>query len=104
MADPRAFDTIVGVHRDEALALLEGLLADVPEAQQSFAERHGNDYLPGSPATLAEASRNDFLIRQSHGLDIMISGLVRVVAAQQQQIVELKAAKPTKAAKATTKR
>ncbi len=56
-------------------------------------------------ATLAEAARDDHQVRAEHGTNVLISGLVRVVAAQQRRIAELEAtAKPAKATKGSTKR
>ncbi len=109
MADPRMFDTAVAVAQDEALAAIHHLLADVPEAQQPFAERYGNPNLPGSAATLVEAAANDHQVRAGHGLSIMAQAFAHVLTAQQKRIEELEAtvkpAKPTKAKpKATTKR
>ena len=109
MADPRMFDTAVAVAQDEALAAINQLLADNPEAQQPFAERYGNPNLPGSSATLVEAAANDHLVRAAHGQTIMLQAVARALTAQQERIEELEAtvkpAKPTKAKpKATTKR
>jgi hypothetical protein len=109
MADPRMFDTAVAVAQDEALAAINHLLADIPEAQQPFAERYGNPNLPGSSATLVEAAANDHQVRAVHGLSIMGQGSAHVLTALLQRIEELEATvKPAKAAKAkpkaTTKR
>ncbi len=99
MADPRVFDTPVGVARAEALDALIRLLADVPEAQETFAERYGNDYLRHhSSATLVVAARDDHQVRDTHGLTIMVQALAHVLTAQQKRIEELEAtAKPAKA-------
>jgi len=97
MADSRAFDNPVAIEMDEALSTMRGLLDTVPGAHVPFSERYNNPYLLGSVATLAEAARDDHQVRAEHGTNVLISGLVRVVAAQQQEIEALKAAKPTKA-------
>jgi hypothetical protein len=110
MADPRMFDTAVAVAQDEALAAINHLLADNPEAQQPFAERYGNPNLPGSAATLVEAAANDHQVRAAHGQTIMgqafahaLTAQQKLLTAQQKRIEELEApvkpAKPTKAAK-----
>ncbi len=115
MADVRMFDLPTALVKNEALAKVVEMLADVPEAQQSFEEHYGGAHLAihGSPASLVEHARIDRQVKDVHGTAILASGLalvvsdlVRTVAAQQQEIEELKAAKPTKAAtaKATTKR
>jgi hypothetical protein len=105
MADPRAFDNPVAIEMDEALSTMRGLLDTVPGAHVPFSERYNNPYLLGSVATLAEAARDDHQVRAEHGTNVLISGLVRVVAAQQRRIAELEAtAKPAKATKGSTKR
>ncbi len=92
MADPRVFDNPVAVAQDEALAALLALLGDVPDAQQTFAERYGNpNLLPFSPATLVEAARDDGLVRASHGQAIMLQAFAHVLTAQQRRIEELEA-------------
>ncbi len=84
MADPRVFDTLVAVAQDEALASLLVLLADVPAAQEGFAERYGNPYLePHSSATLLEAARDDRMVRAAHGQAIMMQAAARALTAQQ---------------------
>ena len=79
---------------------------DVPDPTQPFAERYGNPHLPGSPATLLEATTNDAQVRAAHGEKVMISALVRVVADLRSQnadlrrrVEELEASKKPKAAK-----
>jgi uncharacterized small protein (DUF1192 family) len=115
MADFRMFVVPTGLVKDEALAKVVEMLKDVPEAQQSFEEHYGGAHLAvhGSPATLVDVARRDRQVKDVHGTAILASGLalvvsdlVRTVAAQQQEIEELKAAKPTKAAtaKGSTKR
>ncbi len=91
MADPRMFDTAVAVAQDEALAAINQLLADNPEAQQPFAERYGNPNLPGSSATLVEAAANDHQVRAVHGLSIMGQGSAHVLTALLQRIEALEA-------------
>jgi hypothetical protein len=89
MADPRVFDTPVGVARAEALDALIRLLADVPEAQETFAERYGNDYLRHhSSATLVVAARDDRLVRAEHGQVIMLQALAHVLTAQDRHIAD----------------
>ena len=109
MADPRVYDTLVAVAQDEALAALLVLLADNPEAQEGFAERYENPNLqPHTSASLVEAAANDHQVRAAHGQAIMMQAAARALTEQQKRIEELEAAvkpaKPTKAAKATTKR
>jgi hypothetical protein len=99
MADPRAFDNPVAIEMEEAMSLMQGLLDAVPDAHVPFSERYNNTYLLGSSATLVESARVDHVVRAEHGTKILLSELVRVVAAQQQEIEALKAAKPTKATK-----
>lgn len=72
MADPRAFDVPVAIAQEEALAAILGVVAGVPDAQQSFAERYDNPGLPGSPASLVEAARNDHMVRAEHGQAILL--------------------------------
>jgi hypothetical protein len=79
MADPRVFDVPVHVAQEAALGALGELLEDVPEAQQSFAEKYGNPNLLGSPATLVEAAANDRQVREEHGQAIMDQALVLVL-------------------------
>lgn len=67
MADPQAFALPVVIERGEALATLQELLAEVPGASTTYAERHNNAHLPGSPATLLEADRLDHGVREVHG-------------------------------------
>ena len=94
MADPRMFDVSVAVGFEEAQSLLAGLLEEgVPDATQPFAERYANPYLPGSPASLLEATTNDAQVRAAHGEKVMISNLVRVVAHLRRRVEELEAAK-----------
>jgi hypothetical protein len=108
MADPRVFDTPVGVARDEAFGKLEALLEDLPEAQETFSERYSNpDLLHHSAATLLVAARDDQLVRETHGLTIMVQALAHVladqdhhIADQERRISELEAT----AAKGSTKR
>jgi hypothetical protein len=110
MADFRMFDTPTGLVKDEALAKLVALLADVPEGQQTFEEHYGGAHLAihGSPATLVQVARDDRQVKDVHGTNILVSGLVLVVAEQQRRIAELEATvKPAKATakpKAPTKR
>ena len=101
MADPRVYDGPVAVAYEEALAKAVALLADVPGAETTFSERYGNPHLSGSPAALAEAASSDRAVRDEHGMKIMAQALVRIVAHQQdllahqqEQIEELKAAMP----------
>ena len=103
MADFRMFDVPTGLVKDDALAILVEMLADVPEGRQSFEEHYGGAHLAnhGSPATLVQVARDDRQIKDPYGTDILASGLVLVVADLQRQIAELKAEAPTKAAKAT---
>ncbi len=100
MADFRMFDTPTGLLKDEALRKLVEMLADVPEAQETFEEHYGGAHLAihGSPASLVEVARQDRQVKDVHGTDLLVSGLVLVVADLQRQIEELRAAKP-KAAK-----
>jgi len=80
------------------------LLAGVPEAQQTFAERYNNPNLYGSSATLVEAAANDRLVRAEHGQVIMLQAFAHVLTAQQ-RIEELEVTvKTAKATKATTSR
>ncbi len=53
MADFRMFDTPTGLLKDEALRKLVEMLADVPEAQETFEEHYGGAHLAihGSPAS-----------------------------------------------------
>ncbi len=97
-----------GLVKDDALAKLVEMLKEFPEGQQTFEEHYGGAHLAihGSPATLVQVARDDRQVKDVHGTDLIagclvlvVSDLVRVVAAQQQEIEELKAAKPTKAAK-----
>jgi hypothetical protein len=104
MADPRVFDTSVSVARDEAMAAILALLADVPDAQQTFAERYGNPNLLGSSATLLEAARDDHQVRDTHGLTIMVQAFAHVLTAQQTRIEELEVAVKTSKPKDKTKR
>ncbi len=97
MADPRVFDTAVAVAQDEALAAINQLLADNPEAQQPFAERYGNPNLPGSSATLVEAAANDHQVRAAHGQAIMLQAVAHALTAQQRRIEELEAKPEQKA-------
>ncbi len=88
MADPRVFDTSVSVARDEAMAAILAQLADVPDAQQTFAERYGNPNLLGSSATLLVAARDDHQVRDTHGLSIMSQALAHVLAHQDRHIAD----------------
>ncbi len=101
MADFRMFDTPTGLLKDEALGKLVEMLADVPEAQRTFEERHGGAHLAihGSPATLVQVARDDRQVKDVHGTDLLVSGLVLVVAEQQRRIAELEAGAKSKAAK-----
>ena len=105
MADFMLFNTPVGLAKDEALAKVVEMLADVPAGQQSFAERYDNPSLTihGSPASLVQVARDDRQIKDPHGTDILVSGLVLVVADLQRQIEALKA-EATAKPKASTKR
>ena len=99
MADFRMFDTPTGLLKDEALAKVVEMLADVPEAQRTFEEHYGGAHLAihGSPASLVEGARIDRQVKDVHGTAILVSGLVLVVAEQQRRIAALEAmAKPTK--------
>ena len=107
MADFRMFDTPTGLVKDEALGIVVEMLADVPAGQQSFAERYDNPSLVihGSPASLVETARIDRQVKDVHGTDLLVSGLVLVVAEQQRRIAELEATvKTAKATKGSTKR
>ena len=94
MADPRAFDTPLAVAYEDALAALQGVLDEVPEAQESFALKHGNTYLHGSPATLVEAARVDHMVRAEHGQAVLLQALSLALAAQDRRIRELEATAP----------
>ncbi len=90
MADPRVFDTPVGVARDEALDALIRLLEAIPDAQQTFAERYGNpNLLHHSSATLLEAARHDYLVRAEHGQPILLHAVALVLTEQERRIAEL---------------
>ena len=106
MADFRMFDVPKGLLKDEALAKVVEMLKDVPAAHQSFQEHYGGAHLAnhGSPATLVQVARDDRQIKDPYGTDILVSGLVLVVAHQQQQLEELRAEVTAKATKGTTKR
>jgi len=92
MADPRVFDTPVAIEAGEAIATLQGLLADIPDASTTYAERHGNPHLgPHSPVTLLEAAELDFGVREVHRADILVGTLARIVADQQRRIAALEA-------------
>jgi len=105
MADFRMFDVPKGLLKDEALAKVVEMLKDVPAAHQSFQEHYGGAHLAnhGSPATLVQVARDDRQIKDPYGTDILVSGLVLVVAAQQKRLEELEAAL-AKATKGSTKR
>jgi hypothetical protein len=92
MADPRVFDVPVHVAQEAALAALAGILAGIPEAQQSFAEKHGNPHLEGSPASLVEVVAHDHQVREEHGLAVVTQALVHVLRAQERRIEELETA------------
>ena len=83
MADPRVFDTPVGVAVDEALAEVSRLLEGIPESRESFAARYGNEALFGSLASLVEAARDDRMVRDAHGLKILTSALAMIAAHRQ---------------------
>jgi hypothetical protein len=104
MADFRMFDTPTGLVKDEALAKLVEMLADVPEAQRTFEEHYGGAHLAihGSPASLVEVARQDRQVKDVHGTNILVSGLVLVVAEQERRIAALEAT--AKATKGSTKR
>ncbi len=107
MADFRMFDTPTGLLKDEALGKLVEMLADVPEGQRTFEEHYGGAHLAihGSPASLVETARIDRQVKDVHGTDLLVSGLVLVVAEQQRRIAELEATvKTAKATKGSTKR
>jgi hypothetical protein len=106
MADFRMFDVPKGLLKDEALAKVVEMLADVPEAHQTFEEHYGGAHLAihGSPASLVQVARDDRQIKDPYGTDILASGLVLVVADLQRQIEELKAEAAAKATKGSTKR
>jgi hypothetical protein len=103
MADVRMFDLPTALVKNEALAKVVEMLADVPEAQQSFEEHYGGAHLAihGSPASLVEHARRDRQVKDVHGTAILVSGLVLVVAEQGRRIAELEA---TAKAKGSTKR
>ncbi len=104
MADFRMFDTPTGLVKDEALAKVVEMLADVPEAQRTFEEHYGGAHLAihGSPASLVEVARQDRQVKDVHGTNILVSGLVLVVAEQERRIAALEAT--AKATKGSTKR
>jgi hypothetical protein len=106
MADFRMFDLPTALVKDEALAKVVEMLADVPEAQRTFEEHYGGAHLAihGSPASLVEHARIDRQVKDVHGTAILVSGLALVVAHQQQQLEELRAEVTAKAAKGSTKR
>jgi hypothetical protein len=95
------FDTPTGLVKDEALGIVVEMLADVPEAQRTFEEHYGGAHLAihGSPASLVEVARIDRQVKDVHGTDLLVSGLVLVVAEQQRRIAELEAGAKSKAAK-----
>jgi hypothetical protein len=99
MADFRMFDTPTGLLKDEALAILVEMLADVPEGQRTFEEHYGGAHLAihGSPATLVDTARIDRQVKDVHGTDLIAGCLVLVVAEQQRRIAELEA--PVKTSK-----
>jgi len=99
MADPRLFDVPVHVAQEAALATVQALLSDVPEAQQSFAEKYGSPHLAGSPASLVEVVAHDHQVREEHGQGVMVQAFALLLTAQQRRIAELE-----KAAKAGAKR
>ncbi len=103
MADFRMFDVPKGLLKDEALGIVVEMLKDVPAAQQSFQEHYGGAHLAihGSPASLVEVARDDRQIKDPYGTDILVSGLVLVVAEQQKRIEELEAAVKTSKPKPT---
>jgi hypothetical protein len=87
MADPRVFDNPVAIAREEALDALIRLLADVPEAQETFSERYGNsNLLHHSAASLVESVRDDHQVRDTHGLTIMSQALAHVLTAQDRRL------------------
>jgi hypothetical protein len=101
MADPQVYNTPVAIEAGEAIATLQGLLADIPDASVTYAERHGNPILLHSPVTLLEAAKIDHGVREVHRTDILVGTLARIVADQQRRIAALEAeledgAKPTK--------
>jgi hypothetical protein len=100
------FDTPTGLVKDEALAILVELLADVPEAQRTFEEHYGGAHLAihGSPASLVEVARQDRQVKDVHGTALLVSGLVLVVAEQERRIAELEATVKTSKPKGSTKR
>jgi hypothetical protein len=106
MADFRMFDTPTGLLKDEALGKLVEMLADVPEAQRTFEERHGGAHLAihGSPATLVQVARDDRQVKDVYGTALLVSGLVLVVVEQQRQLEELRAEATAKPKKAPAKR
>jgi hypothetical protein len=102
MADFRMFDTPTGLLKDEALGKLVEMLADVPEGQRTFEEHYGGAHLAihGSPASLVETARIDRQVKDVHGTDLLVGGLVLVVADLQRQIEELRATGKTSKPKA----
>ncbi len=94
MADVRVFDTPLAVAYEDAMAALQGVLAGVPDAQETFSQKHGNTYLHGSPASLLEAARVDHMVRAEHGQAIMLQALALALAAQDRRIRELEAGPP----------
>ena len=89
MADPRVFDTPVGIARDEAMAAILKLMADVPGAREPFSERYGNpSLLHHSAASLVESVRDDHQVRDTHGLTIMVQALAHVLTAQDRHIAD----------------
>ncbi len=102
MADFRMFDVPTGLLKDEALAKLVEMLADVPEGQRTFEEHYGGAHLAihGSPASLVETARIDRQVKDVHGTDLLVGGLVLVVADLQRQIEELRATGKTSKPKA----
>lgn len=85
MADPVLYKTPVEIERGEAIATLLGMLADNPDATTTYAERHGNPHLLFSPTQLVEAANIDHNIRETHGTDILVGGIMRVLVAQQRE-------------------
>ena len=106
MADFRMFDVPTGLVKDDALAILVEMLADVPEGRQSFEEHYGGAHLAvhGSPATLVDTARIDRQVKDVHGTDLIAGCLVLVVADLQRQIAELRAEATAKPTKGSTKR
>ena len=99
MADPRVFNDPVAVAQEEALDKVVALLAGVPEAQATFAEKYGNPRLAGSPASLVEAASDDRMVRDAHGLKILTAALTQIVAHQQERIEKLEKAAKGRAGK-----